>query len=212
MPQLPAIVVAAGLSRRMGTPKPLLPWTDGRPLILSVVQSLLSGGASPVTVVLGHEAERVRTVLTAEFAADSGVNSLLNPRYNTGEMLSSVQAAASRLPDDCGAFMVALGDQPGIRPRTLGQLIDAWTHAASTVRIVAPEYAGKRGHPLVISADLVPELLALDPDRHTLRDLVQRHVDQRLTVAVDDPAVTRDLDDPDQYRRALQAWPGPASD
>jgi molybdenum cofactor cytidylyltransferase len=194
-----AVVLAAGMSQRMGRLKMLLPFGD-RPMLARVIESVLAAGESLlITVVTGHAEQEIRAV-AVEY---TGVVCVHNACYERGGMLSSVQTGIRALLETCDAFFLILGDQPMIRPNTLNALQAAW-HAESAP-IVVPSYHGKRGHPVLISARFIAEVLALG-ENDTLKTLMLRHEKSLHEIAVDDPATVADIDTPKDYEAALQRW------
>lgn len=194
-----AVVLAAGLSQRMGRLKPLLPFGD-RPMLSRVLESLLAVvEASRCIVVTGHAAPEIRAAV-----ADSGVTFAHNSDYASGGMLSSVQSGVRALPTDTKAFFLVLGDQPMVAPETVGSLLRAW-RAAPASAIVLPLYGDRRGHPVLFASRCAAEIMTLPPDA-TLKTCVQRHAADTVQVAVDDPAVIADVDTPDDYQQALNLW------
>jgi len=196
-PSVAAIVPSAGLSRRMGSPKPLLP-LDGKPLIVRVLDALAAARPiAPVIVVTGHQREEV-------CAAVAGRDVVLvhNPAYAEGEMLSSIQAGLRALPPTgVDAVMIALCDQPLVRSQTITQLLTGWSRARP--RVLLPRYNGRHGHPIILSAAGIDEIQSLDGKRGaTLKDYTSRH--ERLDLDVDDPAVLHDIDTPEDFHRALE--------
>lgn len=185
-----AVVLAAGESKRMESAKQLLPW--GRTTVLGqTLDNLKQSGVTDIVVVSGHEREAIEAV-----ADRHGVASIYNSRYADGEMLSSLQAAVSRFPDNIEAILVMLADQPMVRAQTIDQLLGAfWT---CTGELIAPIFKGERGNPVLIGRQFFPELLAL-PKGSAPRDLVKRHKDKLNLVEVDTDSVLQDLDRPDQY-------------
>jgi molybdenum cofactor cytidylyltransferase len=194
-----AVVLAAGLSSRMGRFKPLLPF-GGRPMVARVVESLAeSGGVGPVLVVTGHRSGEVEGAVGRQ-----PVRFVFNGDYAVGEMLSSVQAGVRALPKGAAAFVLALGDQPAVRPATIRLLVEAW--AGSRAPVVVPTYAGRTGHPVVIASACGPEILALGGPGQTLKSLMHRRASQTVEVPTDDPAVLADVDTPQDYQEALRLW------
>jgi len=193
----------------MGRPKPLLPW-DGTTVIGAVVDSLLGGGVHPVVVVVaegGQLAERVG----AELAARGGrVRLARNPRPEEG-MLSSVLAGLAalgggrRLARTGTALCVCPADHPAIRAATVERLVAAAAGGGGG-GIWVPRWRGRRGHPLVVTPDLVPEVEGLDP-AVGLRQLLARRAGRVVEVEVDDAGVVRNLNTPASYERARRDSP-----
>ncbi|NDJ77656.1 MAG: putative selenium-dependent hydroxylase accessory protein YqeC [Chloroflexi bacterium] len=186
-----AVVLAAGLSTRMGQPKVLLPW-DRRTVIETIVGRLLAARVSDIVVVTGHHADAVERVLR-----NLPVRVVHNPDYARGEMISSVQAGLRALPNTSAACLVVLGDQPALDPRIVGQLHNVYAEGRGN--IVAPVYRGERGHPVLFDRRFWPELLALKPGSAP-RDVVRQHTDQLVLVDVANDSILRDIDTPEAYR------------
>jgi molybdenum cofactor cytidylyltransferase len=186
------------MSRRMGRPKTLLPF-GAAPMVRRVVETLFAaGGVTPVVVVTGHERMLVEAAVSI-----LPVELVHNPHYEHGEMLSSVQAGVGAVVGRADAVVLALADQPAVTPAIVRSLIDAWRESGAP--LAAPLHDGRHGHPIVIAADLLPEILDLGP-QDTLKTLVRRHESRRLDVPVADPAVLADVDTPEDYTSALERF------
>jgi CTP:molybdopterin cytidylyltransferase MocA len=197
-PQIAAIVLAAGMSRRMGQLKPLLPFGD-KPMLARVLEVVCDNpNIAPILVVTGHAEEEIRPIANI-YTPDV----VFNPDYAAGGMLSSVQAGARALPSDCDACFLMLGDQPMVRPQTLRSLAAAWQETQAPITL--PTYEGQRGHPVLFAATCLPEILALS-GTETLKTVVTRHMDELREVPVSDPSVVMDVDTPEDYERALRFW------
>ncbi len=191
------ILLAAGLSRRMGTQKLLLPF-GGATVIEHIVDQLLASLLESVHVVAGRDADRIAGRL-----GERPVALVRNP--DTGaEMLSSVRCGLRALPP-CEGVLVALGDQPSITTELIDDLVAAFD--ASGKGIVMPTHKGRRGHPIVFSMDYRDEVLTRF-DEVGLRGLPHAHPDDVLEVEVATSAVLADVDDPDDYRRELDRLNG----
>lgn len=188
-----AIVLAAGESRRMGRPKLLLPYGD-KTIIETVVQNVVSSRADRVVVVLGGHRREIEAKIRG-FA----VKKVINRRYQEG-MLSSVRRGLSALPSSARAAVFILADQPDVSSSLIDSVIEAYRR--ENKGIVLPVYRKKRGHPLLIDLKYRREIVALCPDIG-LRGLLREHRDDIFEVRVSSPAVLRDIDDPDDYGRAL---------
>jgi molybdenum cofactor cytidylyltransferase len=187
-----AVVLAAGMARRMGQSKVLLPWADEQTIVEHIIDQLFLARMDHITVVTGHRAREVGAL-----AAQKDVQVTYNPRYNTGEMLSSLKAGLSALPKHVTAALVVLGDQPRIQPRTINQVMMAYAEGAG--RIVAPVYRGQRGHPILIDRRYWQEIMNL-PDDGAPRDVIKAHAADVALVEVETDSILADVDTPEQYR------------
>jgi molybdenum cofactor cytidylyltransferase len=188
-----AIVLAAGLSRRMGVQKLLLPF-GGKTVIAHIVDQLLESMVDKVYVVTGHQAERISRELSGR-----PVSTVNNPDYESG-MLSSVRCGLRALPEQCRGVLVALGDQPAITSKLVDRMLQSF--AAAEKRILVPFYDGKRGHPILFSEVYREEILT-HYDSVGLRGLLHAHPDEVFELAVSTSAVLSDMDVPQDYRREL---------
>ena len=186
-----AIVLAAGLSRRMGTQKLLLHF-GGQTMIAHVVDRICASVVDHVFVVVGPDGEEV-----ARAVSDRPVTVVVNPQA-ASEMLDSVRCGLRALLEGCEAVLVALGDQPSIT----AELIDAMVAVYASGRIVVPTHAGRRGHPLLLSSQYRHEILNSFGNTG-LRGLLQAHPEAVFEFPVSDPMVLSDVDYPEDYRRAL---------
>ncbi|HTY78977.1 MAG TPA: nucleotidyltransferase family protein [Candidatus Bathyarchaeia archaeon] len=185
-----AIVLAAGLSRRMGRPKLLLT-LEGRPVIRHTVERMLAAGLSDVIVVVGPEHEAIRQALEG-----LPVRLAVNPTPEAGQA-SSVRRGIQAVSPLATVALIALGDQPWVSADVIHRLLAAL--AAPGKRIAAPRYADGLGNPVLFAADVFPELLALTGDRGA-RAVVEKDA-SRLAVVDVAQAMPRDLDTPEDYER-----------
>jgi molybdenum cofactor cytidylyltransferase len=186
-----ALVLAAGMSRRMGQPKVLMPWANGKPIIEHILDQLILARLDHISVVTGHRAAEVNAV-----AAKLDIPTVFNPEFATGEMLSSVKAGLRAMPEHVAAALIVLGDQPRIQPRVITQVLSTYAEGAN--EIVAPSYKQRRGHPILIDRRLWAEILALPPDGAP-RDVINAHADRIAYVDVDTDSVLSDVDTPQEY-------------
>jgi molybdenum cofactor cytidylyltransferase len=169
-----AVVLAAGLSSRMGVQKLLLPF----------------GGKT----VIGHIVDQISAELSGR--AVSIVN---NPNYESG-MLSSVRCGLKSLPEKCRAVMVVLGDQPSITTELIDQMLESF--AATEKDILVPLYEGERGHPVLFSVKYRDEIMT-HYDDVGLRGLMHEHSEEIFELEVPTASVLWDMDYPEDYRREL---------
>jgi molybdenum cofactor cytidylyltransferase len=191
---LAGVVLAAGESRRMGTPKQLLPFGE-RTILERVVDTLLTAGVGQVIVVLGHLADRVRSVL-----ADRPVQAVVNEAYRQG-MLTSVKCGVQAIGTDHNAVLFALGDQPQIDSAVVREVIGAYR--TGDAGIVIPRYHGKKGHPIIINLSRYREAIIELPDSVGLNTLVQEYADDVRLIDVATEDIIHDIDVPEDYTREL---------
>jgi CTP:molybdopterin cytidylyltransferase MocA len=147
-----------------------------------------------IRVVVGWNAERLIPLLEGR-----GVPWVLNERFAEG-MYSSLQVGVKGLPDGVEAFFVLPGDMPLVHADTLRRLAAAW--GPGRTRVLYPCFTGRRGHPPLIAASLIPAILGEAP-AGGLRELLARHAAEAHDVDCDDPGVLVDIDTPEEYERSL---------
>ena len=187
----PAVIPAAGRSHRMGTPKALLD-AGGMSFLARILSSLREGGAGPLFVVV-----RELTDPVVQEARRHGGEPVLNPDPSAGPV-SSLQAGIRSLPHEAVAVLFAPVDHPLFSPKTVRALIRGFTE--SRPPLVVPAFEGWRGHPVLFSRELFPELLERDLPEGA-RTVVRRYLDDRLQLPVEDPGILADLDTPEDYRK-----------
>ena len=207
-----AIILAAGSSSRMGggRHKLLLPLHD-RPVLAHVIDATLASQAHPVVIVLGHQAEQVRTKINS-YAAHPHLIIVENPDYLQGmstsmhlgiQILISNGYAKNKASYAVDSALIVLGDQPLITPRVIDSLIT--TYRTTRKRIVAPLYDGKRGSPVLFDKSYFPELLEISGDEGG-RKVLERHREDVEVVEISDTVANFDVDTWEAYQQVLQAW------
>jgi molybdenum cofactor cytidylyltransferase len=184
------IVLAAGLSRRMGRSKLLLDW-GGQPMIRQAVEQARTAGLEDLLVVVGPEETALRQAL-----ADLPVRFTVNPTPEAGQG-SSIACGASALDPSAEAALIILGDQPALPSEVIPRLVETFRETAKP--IVAPVYRGVQGNPVLFAASVFPELKGLTGDRGA-RAVVDRHPGRVERVPFDVP-MPADLDTPEEYER-----------
>jgi molybdenum cofactor cytidylyltransferase len=205
-----AIILAAGSSSRMGAGrhKLFLPLGE-RPVLIHVLEAVLAAQTRPIILVLGHQAEQARSLLSP-YLRLSDLQIVENPAYQQG-MSTSLRAGLQALTgsseyiaqDDIGGAIILLGDQPLITTSIIDDLIATWQTGGK--HIVAPLYNGKRGNPVLFSADLFPELAAVTGDEGGRR-VIERHRQEIATVEVADAQASFDVDTWEAYQQVIVEW------
>lgn len=191
--QLAVLVLAAGLSSRMGCFKPLLPLANSTAIRLAIA-GCLEAQIQNIMVVTGHK----RSELLAEMY-DLPVKTVHNERYQEG-MFSSVLTGVRTLPINIQAFYLLPADIPLVRPSTYAALAKAFRPG---VGIVYPEWQGRRGHPPLVATSYIPQLLKWNGDGG-LRCFLQQYAHKSIAIQVCDPGILLDMDTPADYRRLQQ--------
>ena len=197
MPGVWAILLAAGESSRMGQLKALLPWRDTT-LLEHQLGSLLDAGVEKVIVVLGHDADRLKPIVEAI----PGVSWTLNEDYLQGKTTSLKAGAAALAGQQVSDVLLLNVDQPRSAD-TVRTLLER--HQASSFKITIPTHGGKGGHPIFISAELLPELAGIEEETQGLKAVVRRHAEATERFELDDPTVLWDLNTPEQYQQAVDS-------
>jgi molybdenum cofactor cytidylyltransferase len=185
------IILAAGASSRMGTPKALLDYR-GETFVGRLVR-VLGTSCKPVIVVLGYHSDALQKQVPATASI------VINPDPSRGQ-LSSLQTALETLPQDADGFAFIPVDSPAVEEATVATLARAFEHRRPSTLFVIPRLSGKRGHPVVATRAIANEFLALPPTAEA-REVVHAHVDRTEYVDVDDAGIFTDVDDPEAYRR-----------
>lgn len=180
-----ALILAAGASERMGTPKWSLPFGDGT-FLSTILERLAPLGLEWTAVVVGPGEAPLEPVLR-NLEPESGP---------IGSIRIGLDAGADRYP----WLMVALVDHPTVRGETYVALAEAADAGGGD--LWAPSWRGRRGHPVVFGRACYEDLRRAPADRGA-RWVVERHRDRRVVVEVHDPGVLRNVNRPEDYRELL---------
>ncbi|MGH9356343.1 MAG: nucleotidyltransferase family protein [Terriglobia bacterium] len=192
MSGIAGLVLAAGESSRMGRDKALLKYR-GKTFLEAIVANLQQAGVPRIIVVLGHHAVEIQRQIDL-----SGVEWVVNPAYRLGQT-TSLQAGL-RIVAGAGVdgVMLCLADHPAAGAEVMRGLIEQFKETNGPV--VIPVYQGTRGHPVMIGCTLFPELMALGVDDGA-NSVIRKHQATTRWLEVQDPGITFDVDNPEDYRR-----------
>lgn len=193
MEEIWAIILAAGESKRMGSPKMLLPF-GGSTMLENVISNVRASFVNKIMVVLGSDKEQVAALIEG-----SSVKHCVNDNYKNS-MLSSVKCGIRNLPRNLSAVLIFQGDQPLITTQTINKVIKAYQ--TSGKEIIIPVFEGKRGHPLMVGKKLREEIETMESDQG-LRALSARYPEEVFEIETDDPGILKDFDTYDEYLKEI---------
>ncbi|HEY7291168.1 MAG TPA: nucleotidyltransferase family protein [Vicinamibacterales bacterium] len=200
---IPAIVLAAGRSTRMGRPKAALKLDARDTFLTRIVRTFLEAGVDDVVVVLGHDAE---IVAESFMAAGLPARFALNAHYDRGQ-LSSLQAGLAVVDrPGIAAVLLTLVDVPLVSASTIRAVLERYqqTHAP----IVRPVNGDRHGHPLLIDRSLFDSLRAGE-DASGAKPIVRAHASAAGDVTVEDEGAFLDIDTPEEYSRYVERRDAP---
>jgi len=186
-----AIVLAAGMSRRMGVPKQLLPSGD-KTLVERVLESVGNSSVGEIVLVLGHAADQIREQIPGE-----GIRIIVNKAYQEG-MGSSLRVGIGAIGSDTQAALIVLADQPFVRSATLDRMIEHYQ--GFRPQIILPTYRGFRGNPVLLDRSVFAEVATVRGDIGC-RAIFGNHLEEIARLEVDDPGILLDVDTPEDLER-----------
>ena len=188
--QIGAVIVAAGMSSRMGDFKPMLN-IGSISIAQRIVATFHQAGVTKIVVVTGYNA-----LLLERHLSNLGLVFLRNEDYASTQMFDSAKIGLAYLRDKCDRIFFTPVDIPLFTSLTVTQLME------SDAELACPVCEGKTGHPLLISAALIDTLLA-DSGEGGLQGAISRCGSAMTRVEVEDPGVLHDADTPADYAELL---------
>jgi molybdenum cofactor cytidylyltransferase len=189
------VILAAGQSKRLGTPKQLLE-LGGEPVIRHVLRNAAGSHLSQVVLVLGYQSAEI-----AAATGEWGQNLVINPDYGTGQS-SSLRLGLSAVDPAAEAVLFLLGDQPQVSSDVIDNVLGVFTRGEG--RIVMPSYRGTRSNPVLFAREYFPEIAKVTGD-HGARRVLDAHQDDVATAAFDmDPPL--DIDSSEDYEELKTIW------
>ena len=213
MAKITAVVLAAGLSQRMGQPKMLLPWGETSVLgkvVSTLCEAVTDGPADfeakkrmakaefEVIVVTGGAQDLVEAEVARLGAQGLPVRAVFNPAHETGEMMSSIRVGLAATGPVAEFALIALGDQPQLSAESARRVVAAAEQPGAY--LILPSFNMRRGHPWLVRRDLWPALMVAE----TGRAFLQEH-EAGIQYVETDETVLKDLDTPEDYQQGLNA-------
>ena len=188
--ELGALIVAAGMSRRMGEFKPMLS-IGSISVAQRVVATLSQAGVSKIVMVTGYNA-----VILERHLAGNGIIFLRNDNYEHTQMFDSVKIGLQYLKDKCDKVLFTPVDVPLFTAKTVKTILD------SDASLACPMCEGKQGHPILIANHLIPEILN-DCGEQGLKGAMDRCSEPLLRIDVEDFGTIHDADTPEDFTQLL---------
>jgi molybdenum cofactor cytidylyltransferase len=191
---LPGVILAAGDSTRMGSPKATLAAPDGATFVTRIIRTLRDAGVTDLVVVTGRHHDAIVDALARELSIAPRI--VRNPDPSRGQLsslLAGMDAVVTNLSD---GVMMTLVDVPLVRVSTVTAVMAAWRD--SRAPIVRPAIGDRHGHPVIFDRAVLDELHRA-PLEAGAKSVVRAHEHEILNVPVDDEGCVRDVDTPDDY-------------
>lgn len=188
-----AIILSAGMSSRMGTPKALLNW-HGQKLIEYNLDNLITNGITNINLVLGHEKEKI-----LPYVQRKEVNIIFNNNYKQGKS-SSILEGLKNIKNEAENIILKSVDQP--RPIWFLRKIIT-EHLEKKSIITAPISEGKRGHPIILNKKVFNQILNINNYKNGLKDIFRENNDLVSTVKMKNKWTHLDLNTKSIYEEAL---------
>src|SRR5665213_4292771 len=192
---VPAVVLAAGLSTRMGRPKANLPIGEHDTFLTRIVRTFLDAGVDDVVVVVGYEAEAIAAVFGRSGLAARFVH---NTEFARGQLSSILAGLRAIDRPGIAAMLLTLVDVPLVSAATVRAVIAQ--HQRTHAPIVRPTNGSRHGHPVLIDRSVFDALRQADPDTGA-KPIVRAHASSAGDLAIDDEGAFTDVDTPEEYAR-----------
>ena len=191
----PGVILAAGDSTRMGSPKALLLTPDGRTFVAAIVETFAAAGISDIVVVTGRDHDRIVDALAdAELPAPPRI--ARNPNPSLGQLSSLLTGMDAVVGSGTEAVVVTLVDVPLLMVDTVQLVVSEWQRTRAP--IVRPAIGERHGHPVVFDRRVFTELRSAPPDLGA-KSVVRAHADEVVNVPVTDEGCLVDIDTPGDY-------------
>ena len=194
MPKIGAIILAAGLSKRMGQSKLLLS-LKGKPIFRYPLEQAIRNHMQPICLIGGQHMQAFQT----ESSDLLNVEYIYNPRYEKG-MSSSLKIGIENIKYRTDATIIFLADQPFVPDLVLQSMIEQF---GKDTRIVRPQYQGNFGHPILIDKSLYDEFLNLEGDQGG-KEIINKYKNDTKILSFDNTFWGMDIDTPEDYRKGEQ--------
>jgi molybdenum cofactor cytidylyltransferase len=197
--RIAAVILASGISKRMGTTKQLLPF-HGVPLLEYLIQKLIPFPFYKIYAIIGHNAQEIMGTIEI---VEPRFDWVLNNQYQEGKSAALKKAVKSL--DKADGMMVFLADQPLILAATIGDIwnvVEMRLMEQESKFVVQPSFSGKMGHPVFFAKELFPFFDRLQGDEGGKR--IIKNANKHYIIPVEDAEILFDVDTPADYQLLLR--------
>jgi molybdenum cofactor cytidylyltransferase len=191
MKRVAGLILAAGKSQRMGSPKALLR-IYGRTFLEHIASEAQQSNLTEVKIVLGSQAE-----LILERLPQLTANVVINPEYEQGQLSSLIRGLKTLEGYSIDGLMLFLVDHPFVNRDLINELLD-WFSSHNNP-LVIPTFKKQRGHPIIFAHELFPELINAPVDAGAII-VVRKYQDKILHVETGQAGILLDIDTPEAYQ------------
>ena len=192
-----AIILAAGESKRMGKPKPLLR-IKNKTFLEQIIFELKLSDINRITVVLGADAEKIKNSIDL-----SGINIVFNEDYRNGQ-LSSLIAGLKDIHEEVEAILVFLVDNPFITKEIVNKIISKFKEANSA--IIVPVFNKKRGHPALFSKSVFNDIISAPKDQGA-RYVIYSNREKTFELKMNEKEILAGINTPEDYKKYFDCEP-----
>lgn len=198
MHKIGAIILAAGMSKRMRQPKLLLP-LYGKPLFRYPLELAIRNKLDPIVFIAGQHMEKFQAGTTDL----QGIEMIRNPNFAMG-MSTSLGMGIEQLRERTTATFIFLADQPFVPDLVIQTMIEHFEEELSSGgKIIRPQYQGSPGHPILIHKSLYREFLQLDGDKGG-KEIIKKYKEETKVISFDSFIWGMDIDTVEEYEKSKQ--------
>jgi molybdenum cofactor cytidylyltransferase len=191
MKRVEGLLLAAGKSQRMGSPKPLLT-VFGRTFLEHIVLEAQQSDLIGINIILGHNAELILKSLP-----QLETQVIINPDFEQGQLSSLIRGLKALEGHSIDGLMLFLVDHPFVSQHVINKLVHSYSEHDQPV--VIPTFRGRRGHPLIFGRELFSELLNAPLNQGAV-SVVKKHQENVLSIEVEHEGILIDIDTPEAYQ------------
>ena len=184
-----SILLAAGLSKRMGGENKLTKKIEGKPLIIHSLKNILASSVDELIIVLGYQKEAIEKLIDK----DEKIKFVFNEDFESG-MASSIKAGLNHLSNNTEAFFICLGDMPMVNSNIYNQLIKS----RSQKDILVPTYKNQQGNPVLFNKLMKEKIMTITGDMGA-KKILKLNKDKILNLEVNDQSIIKNFNTLDDF-------------